>query len=396
MFDYVIIGAGIAGLYSAYNIKKKYPSAKYLILESSNYIGGRMGIDYLDNTPIVTGAGIGRGKDKYLIELLKELKIKYNEFTTKFNYSSTIKKINIEQYINKLKINLDKYNSEKFLTFKEYAIKILGTEEYNNFIINIGYRDFENEDPYSVLYDYNLDDNYRSQTALSINWGLLLEKLCNIIDIKNIKTNNNVYKLISNKTENHTYFSLYTEQTKIYSTKNVIIATTIETVYKLLKNPMYKNIKSQPFLRIYAQFNKNSINIMKQYVPYYTVVPSHLYKIIPINPNNGIYMIAYTDNNSVYSLLKYITNIQYFEKLITKSLGINFILKIDKIKYYFWKIGTHYFKPYTHNIHNFKSKYLKTIQNPSHNIYVVGECVSMHQGWVEGALSSVQQILKKI
>lgn len=392
MFDYIIIGAGIAGLYCAYNIKKRNPNAKYIILESSNYIGGRIGIDYLEGTSIVTGAGIGRKKDKYLIELLKELRVEYNEFTTKFNYSNIIKRISIDNSIIKLKLELLKYDSEKYLTFKEFAIKVLGKEEYKNFIINIGYRDFENEDPYSVLYDYNLADNYISQTALSINWDLLLNKLCNVIGIKNIKTNNTVYKIVSSDSE----INIYTEQTKIYSTKKLILATTIESINKLLKNPIYKIIKSQPFLRIYAQFNKSSIEIMKQYVPYYTVVSSWLYKIIPINPNKGIYMIAYTDNVGAINLLKNIENIGYFEKIIGISLDIKNSLKIDKIKYYYWKIGTHYFKPYNHKIINFKYNYLKTLQHPEHNIYVVGECVSMQQGWVEGALSSVQRIIKKI
>jgi protoporphyrinogen oxidase len=43
-YDYIIIGAGISGLYTAYLIKK-HKNSKILILEANNYIGGRMGTD---------------------------------------------------------------------------------------------------------------------------------------------------------------------------------------------------------------------------------------------------------------------------------------------------------------------------------------------------------------
>jgi monoamine oxidase len=48
-------------------------------------------------------------------------------------------------------------------------------------------------------------------------------------------------------------------------------------------------------------------------------------------------------------------------------------------------VGTHYYKP---GIEKYNS-----LSNPEPNIYVVGEMVSKKQGWVEGALESVETIL---
>jgi protoporphyrinogen oxidase len=47
-YDIIIIGAGLAGLYSAYNIKQMYPKTNLLVLESNKrpYIGGRIGNDF--------------------------------------------------------------------------------------------------------------------------------------------------------------------------------------------------------------------------------------------------------------------------------------------------------------------------------------------------------------
>jgi len=82
-YDIIIIGAGLAGLYAAYNIKNKYPDKKLVILESNkrDYIGGRIGNETFYGQEIVVGAGVGRkDTDKLLIGLLHELDINYNEF----------------------------------------------------------------------------------------------------------------------------------------------------------------------------------------------------------------------------------------------------------------------------------------------------------------------------
>lgn len=79
LYDYIIVGAGIAGLY-AYN-KLKTPNNNILVLEASGRVGGRMGQDQFYGTTVSIGAGIGRkSKDHLLIKLLKQYKIKYHEF----------------------------------------------------------------------------------------------------------------------------------------------------------------------------------------------------------------------------------------------------------------------------------------------------------------------------
>tara|TARA_A100001015_G_C14636600_1_gene573789 strand:- start:402 stop:602 length:201 start_codon:yes stop_codon:yes gene_type:complete len=41
-YDVVIIGGGIAGVYTMYNLKKIYPDLKVLLLEKENRFGGRV------------------------------------------------------------------------------------------------------------------------------------------------------------------------------------------------------------------------------------------------------------------------------------------------------------------------------------------------------------------
>ena len=89
-FDIIIIGSGIAGLYSAYNIQQLAPNKTFLVLEKykKKWIGGRINNEEFYGTTVVTGAGIGRkNKDHLLQELLKELRIKYTDFKLDVNYA---------------------------------------------------------------------------------------------------------------------------------------------------------------------------------------------------------------------------------------------------------------------------------------------------------------------
>ena len=82
-YDIIIIGSGISGLYSAYNIQKISPKTSFLILEKhkKQWIGGRTSNEMFYGTQIVTGAGIGRkDTNPLLINLMNELDIDYSEY----------------------------------------------------------------------------------------------------------------------------------------------------------------------------------------------------------------------------------------------------------------------------------------------------------------------------
>ena len=395
VYDIIIVGSGIAGLYTAYNIKKMYPKLSFLILEKNTKknIGGRMNNYNFKGTNVNIGAGVGREKkDNLLINLLKELNINYSTYSNIINYSNNINRVDINYIFDILK---KKYNYEK-KTFKEFALPILGLTLYNDLIVMIGYSDFENEDIYEVLYHYGIEDAQAGWTCMKILWLDLLNKLILNIGYKNIKTSNNV-KSIKNNNE---FYYIYTDK-YIYITKKIIIASTIDTVKKLLpKYTIYNQIYGQPFLRVYGQFSKSSIPIISKYVTATTIVSSELKKIIPIT--SDIYMIAYTDNNDALyfkennRLINNTINKNFYCRLIEKSLGIiENSLELVDIKSFYWKIGTHYFEPLSNEYKN-REEFIIKAQNPIFNIFVVGEMISRNQGWTLGALESVEKILNII
>ena len=138
---------------------------------------------------------------------------------------------------------------------------------------------------------------------------------------------------------------------------------------------------------------------MKEYVKGYIIVPGPLQKIIPMNENKGVYMIAYSDNENASFLKKYLEDIpknrEMFCDLLEKALGIpNKSLELIAIKDYYWPIGTHYYTPLSNN-YDSREAFIHKAQNPENGILVVGEVVSDNQGWTNGALASVKAVLNK-
>jgi hypothetical protein len=131
-----------------------------------------------------------------------------------------------------------------------------------------------------------------------------------------------------------------------------------------------------------------------------TIVPGPLQKIIPIADDKGIYMIAYSDNDSAVFLKTHLENTDrnrhFFSRLVEQSLGIPMnTLTISTMTYFYWEIGTHYYKPLNTRIWETRADFIHTAQRPEKDIIVVGEVVSLHQGWTEGALESVHKVVTK-
>ena len=401
-YDIIIIGSGISGLYSAYNIKNTSSDTSFLILEKykKNWIGGRTSNECFHGTEIVTGAGVGRkAKDKLLHKLLTELRFHLNEFTVRPQYSKMMEQMDSKKILNHLRKEYKHYKDQR-LTFKQFATSVLGEKEYKKFIISVGYTDYENEDILETLYYYGMEDNACCWRAFHVPWRKMVLKLYRYIGEKHFRFHNNVIS-IERLQNTPCKFQINIENGQHYLCNRVIIASTVDTIRNLLPgHTIYNSINGQPFLRLYAKFTKKSAEIMKECVKGYTIVPGPLQKIIPMDPDNGVYMIAYSDNANAQALNKYLKNTrenrELYETLLERSLGIpENSLHIITIKDFYWPIGTHYYSPLDHQSYNSREEFIKKAQNPEKGILVVGEAVSRNQGWTEGALESVKAVLTK-
>ena len=398
IYDVIIIGSGISGLYAAYNIKKMSPDTTFLILEKykKQWIGGRTSNELFYGSEIVTGAGIGRkSKDKLLYNLLDELDFSTYEYVIKPHYSKLIQPLDIKKVMAYLKSEFKTFK-EPQTSFKIFAKTVLGEKIYNQFLLTIGYSDFEEADIHETLYSYGMEDNYRSLKAFYVPWRKMVMRLASKIGLSHFKFSNDVSKI----TKINCRFIIDTKSGNKYTCNKVIVATTISGIRKLLPNPIYQDIVGQPFMRLYGKFSKQSIPILKEYVKGYTYLPGPLQKIVPVNPESGVYMIAYNDNKNTLALKNNLQNTaenrDFYCELLERSLGIpSSSLHLLAIKSFYWPIGTHYYKPLNYNLYEDREEFIDIAQHPVKGILVVGEVVSKNQGWSEGALESVKKVLTK-
>jgi hypothetical protein len=358
-FHIIYVGAGIANLYSAYTHLKSHPDSRVLILEKSGHVGGRVSWAMFQGIEVVKGAGIGRfKKDKLLLNLLKELEIPF------VRYKSDLGKSHIKSTIAELERQKMGIKND---SFKEYAIRIIGNSAYLKFRDAVGFTDYENMDARIALDHYGFEDTFGMQESFSFSWHKLIDAL---------KSKLNCIKLyqevISVAPENVTTCKFE------YTTKHIVVGGTIETLQNLFpKVKVYRDIGTQPFLRIYAETTK-TLGIQK-----YTTVSTPLQKLIPIRPDRNIYMISYSDNANAV-LLRDASKSQ-LEKYLQSTFHDSEI-KIKTYRKFFIKSGTHFYKP------NFK--FTDQLQKPimNANIHVVGEVVAINQGWVDSALKTTQNI----
>jgi len=363
----IIVGGGIAALYTALKIKKELTGVKFTILEQSSECGGRVAMDELDGVEIHTGAQFTRlEKDRILGKLLKELEIDLKPYELKIDY--TFKNGDVNSMIKKLKSNIKDFNREKN-NFTQFAKSVL-KDDYNSFLDIMGYTDFENADFIDTIENYGLDDNVPGYKAADVPWNKVIKKLISKIGEKNIIYNTKVESIKKKDGE----FIINSK----YNCDGVVLAVTIKSLRKLLDDSIYNEIESQNFIKVFAK--SPGLDVKN-----YTVMDSPLRKILP--KGGDIYNIAFCDNEDA-RLVKN-KDKSFFEKELTMQFEKG--VKLGKLKKFFWEEGTHYFNPLGKKWEN-RSEFLDKAQHPQKGIWVVGECVAEKQGWVEGALQSVENI----
>lgn len=382
MYDYIIIGGGIAGLYASLLLHK----SKTILLEKNNYIGGRA-IDKKFNGVIARlGAGIASPDNKHLLKLLKYLKIKTNLVKGSINISDKVdmKKM-VNQIIKKYKSVSDK---EKIsISAKDFIIKHFGKEYFKIYSTYTEYTDFFDSSIESYVEYYNILDHIPSDYKLIfLDWNLLIIKLTKFVTKFNkIKKNFEVKNIIFNSEEDCYIIN------NQYKSKNIICACTIKSMNILnklnLKIKYNDYIGYVPFIRIYT-YHKNGHNLN---IERYNILNSKLHKVIVMS--DKVLMISYSDNVNALYWKKYLNSekiIYLLKKEIKRLFDID--IEIDDIIIKYWEEGIHYFKPIGLTV----EQTIKNLQNPMKGLYVCGEMLSKKQGWVEGSIESVNRIYKII
>ena len=441
VYDLVIIGGGIAGLYTLYKLSSKYAHLKILLLESGQRYGGRIYSykETIDKQEYVMDLGAGRlgYHHKLITSLINELGLKpkiipipntktyievaannkvSNKTSTKDYIMDKLTKFFFSPLVSKLgKSTKQSYYLYEFLTkyvSASFSRKVEDVFEYSS--------DLNELNAYDAIeyfkYDYNKTSDF-----FTLNGGLeqIIERLLLAIKKTRAYKLHNVRLQNLSNVENITYkkndasdlfeisvanYNIQGSSPDILYSKYVICAIpkkslTKLTIFKPLLSEL-NSINSINLLRIYEIYDKehDSGSVWFKNVEK-TITNTNVQFVIPINPDNGLIMSSYSDcanarywNNLLVSKGLDYVKVKLHEKLNLLFSIYNIKVPLSKyIKMYFWDAGVACWKK------GVDSDYLSVkLLNPYSRVFIIGENYSKYQAWCEGALMTSESCIAKL
>jgi monoamine oxidase len=434
VYDLVIVGGGISGIYTLYKLSKTFSHLKILLLESGERYGGRIYSykETVDGEEYIMDLGAGRlgHHHKLINNLINELGLKpkiidipntktyievseNNNARDKTHFKDSIMTKLTKFFLSPLVSKLGKAMLQKFYLselIKKYVSLVFFQKVESVFEYSSDLNEFNAYDAIEYFkHDYNNKSKFFTLLGgleqIIENMLDLIKKtksyksknitLLNLSSVENIITkNNNLFKIVINNYSKSKVYNVHS--------KYVICALPKQSLEKFdLFKPILRDlnsINSINLLRIFEIYNKTNGEVWFKNIEK-TITNSEVQFVIPINPNNGLIMSSYSDcaNARFWNLLRAKKGIQFVKNKLNIKLNQLFSIyniKVPPSKYikmYFWDAGVACWKK------NVDSDYLSSkLLNPLPNVFIVGENYSKYQAWCEGALMTSENCISKL
>lgn len=398
LYDCVIIGGGISGLYLLDIIKKKYNFEKIILLERTPNIGGKIQTLYDSNGNPILEKGPWRihNSHKKILDLIKELDLEIHENSSsqkdaeKFNYDICKKK--------KVKLS-KKFKKDSGFSYKDTLTKKKGkcVSNYLESFSKLPLVMDSSSKPYDVNMTYS-GKYFIVKTGLNSICKKLENKNIKYIktncNVTNITFNNNLYKIEYLKRDKDNYFDKKIISKYLF----LCLPPNYTENWDIIKNNLLPLINSVNTLELHHIYGYSKEVKKFKNNRFYINTNSELSQIISGDFSNNWFQISYTsgENANYWNRIK-LQNPELFKKLLQSSLLKNKInISISKVKNFYWKNAIHYWKP-AYKFDIIKSSYNSTYPHPVNlpNLFWCGEAFSTIQGWIEGALETSDIVLNK-
>ena len=416
---HIIVGAGITGLYLAYQLLLKGVSAvDIVIFEGSKRIGGRIYTNEHKGFRYSVGAGRLGKKHKYVMKIIKDFKLQdqiinigkntnyfvegrlMNEAELLSHYKSNFKSLNeLWKYAIEKKLNGNKYDPSLY-NLHNYFSLILSENEVELLKISFGYigemydmnaynglitlrKDFDirNNEFFvlrdgihilcDVLYKYILD------AGVSVIFSSILEDVCDSASGECGERGDKKYVKVNGV--KHSYSKLYL---------TIKRGDYMNIGYFKKYESLFNTVSDGHLLRIFAQYKDVWFKDMPK-----ILTQNKLQFIIPIDYNSGLIQISYSDryNADFWNAFKNEKDVKkYLTKILNEMFPEKNIKEPEWITMHFWKAGDHMWNVGV-NTKKIQEK-MDDIFIPK-DIYILGETYSERQAWIEGAIETVHKKL---
>lgn len=365
----IVVGAGIAGLYAAYRLSSG--TDKIHLYEASDRIGGRIFEERFHGFNAPMGASMIRHSDNNTIRLCEELGLELKNIDATLLSKET-------EFVNDMLVQIvNKYHPKRYrqdMTVLEFLRENYDEEQVQKYIQYSIYRDYLNSNIHQYIFDYPISDLLQEPTSGFVvkgGYSRLIDALWNAIkDRVTLHLNTPVTRVTG-----HFAITANGARVKYDRLYWTLTETNKHVVQPILNNDrLIDNIFGVPFMTMYAQ-----VESAGKYPS--VVVGGLLGKMYPLGKN--ILMVAYTDNiyaEELYHACKDLSKeklIEYIQGLVRVESGFEDVT-ISDLVYHYWPVG----------IHQYHSLVKKNRQRYG-NVYLIGESISLNQGWVEGAVETV-------
>ena len=426
-FDYCIVGGGIAGLYSALQIRERFPNASIVLCEMYENFGGRIETFRDSSIQFEKGAGRIHSSHKLCENLVKRYKLTKIpipvESTAQWRSAPWAEapgasaSAPAEAAENEVSKNmwpivatfiihiLSKLSPTTLQTktLEEILTNLLEGDVVKRVISRFAYT----SEITTLRADLALESFRHELGGMEGHFYTLKEGIDSIIThmMDELRGKLQIYKgyrLVSlEKKSTLTSLHFQTTETKAIHTLNahkVILAIPSEALKGIspFKNfPVLKKITMTPLLRIYGVFPTP---------PWFrdiprTITDSPIRNVIPISSEKGIVMTSYTDNKDTEFWMKIYK--KYGKDVVSRRIVEEseklFKCKIPEphlFKLYYWKHGCSYWLPGLYDVNEASRRMMYPLPKTYPNIFVCGESYSVNQAWIESALQHTDTMLR--
>lgn len=414
-YDYFIVGAGIAGLYSAIRLRAAHPSARIAIAEAYTSAGGRVVTYSPPNTSVRWEAGAGRIHSSHT--LVRGLLKRYGLTTLPIDPDSIWRSVGgtpepdtwnsfASMLVSTLSILSDKDLATH--TIEQLLHQVIGLEETKALLQHFPYRS-----EVSVMRADVALNSFRNELGHSNNFMVVAEGLTKLIhcmydEIQDSGTRVFLrHRLVAVRPAANSMTKLVFGSGTIYTAHTVLLTLPRDSlvgVSPFARLPALRHMKSSPLLRTYAVFPKSAgagagakpeswhATLKK------TVTNSPLRYVIPVGK---ALMISYTDGDDTNRWKRIL------DSEGEKKLGDTIVKEARKLfpeheipnplffKTHYWPDGAYYWTPGLYDPAEVSESIMRPIPHTFPNLYIAGEAYSMRQAWMEGALEHAEHLLTR-
>ena len=386
----MILGGGIAGLYTAHLLLKRNPDRHLIIIEKEKKLGGRVHTYKDKQMTVEAGAGRFSKNHMLLLELIHELHLddKIIPIPSSFEVAEP-SPYNLKFILGKIIAfsKIDPLHDLINLSFLNYARLIVSKEEVQYLEDSFGY--------YTELVVMNARDAIELLVQLNDDFCIMKDGLSQIINrlVQQLKLYPNVEirheEVVMIQPQNKGYMIRTNKNT--YTTPYCICTLPSNIVKKLAffrpLAPLLRYITTAPLCRIYSILDNQkfkNLHKMTTKTPLRMIIPSTHVVMFYSDNKYAMYWQDIYEKQGIYGVNKALT---YYVKEL-----LNIDIKPKHTKVFYWHDGVGYW-----TVGARKEIIAPQIQNPFPNFYMCGEHYStMFQQWMEGALETSKKVVDSI